>query len=70
MTVTQLVEPAGIGRWHLYEIDGQRNPTVVVMKLAHAMNTTSSDLLRFAELTPCVMSTTTTNATNVIPIRQ
>jgi hypothetical protein len=68
MTVTQLVEPVRIGRWHLYEIDGQRNPTVVVMKLAHAMNTTSSDLLRFAELTPCVMSTGTQEVNRVYPI--
>jgi hypothetical protein len=47
MKVTQLAEPVGIGRPRLYGIEaGQRNPTVVVVKLAHALNTTASVLLR------------------------
>jgi hypothetical protein len=37
----------GHRRAHIYGIEaGQRNPTVVVVKLAHALNTTASVVLR------------------------
>jgi DNA-binding XRE family transcriptional regulator len=46
MTATELAERAGVGRPHPYGIEaGDRSPTiVVVVKLAHAMNTTASAL--------------------------
>ena len=46
--MTELAERAGIGRPLPYGIEaGERRPTiVVVVKLAHAMNTTASVLLR------------------------
>jgi hypothetical protein len=47
MKVTQLAEPVGIGRPHLCGIEvGQRNATVVVVKLVPAPNATASNLLR------------------------
>ncbi len=47
MKVTQLAEPVGIGRPHLHGIEaGHRNPIVVVVKLAHALNTKASVLSR------------------------
>ena len=47
MKVTQLAEPVGIGRPHLCGIEvSQRNPTVVVVRLVPALNTTASYLLQ------------------------